>query len=177
MTRKNKMLISVLIAIVLIPQLLFWWLAPAGAVSRMMVYIFGSLLTLALPLVCLIAYWQSNIRRTAGLLVVSCCLEFAVVILSAFLLGFNISVRSTIFAYVIATLICFIILSLLIDSALRPQTIGIHGSRNLMEAVQSTEQDFQEQVRQTGSSQSHRTERIHLLDRNASIKPMPPRNR
>lgn len=38
MTRKNYSLIPVLAAIVLIPQALFWWLAPAAAAARLAVY-------------------------------------------------------------------------------------------------------------------------------------------
>ena len=56
MTRKNYSLIPVLAAIVLIPQALFWWLAPAAAAARLAVYIGGTLLTVGIPVAYLVTY-------------------------------------------------------------------------------------------------------------------------
>ena len=67
----------------MIPQFLFWWLAPVTAVARLAVYIGGTLLTVGIPVTYLITYWNSNLRKSAGLLVVCCVLEAAVVTLSA----------------------------------------------------------------------------------------------
>ena len=62
MTRKNYSLIPVLAAIVLIPQALFWWLAPAAAAARLAVYIGGTLLTVGIPVAYLVTLWNSNLR-------------------------------------------------------------------------------------------------------------------
>lgn len=94
MTRKNYAIIPVLAAIVMIPQCLFWWLAPMTAVAHLAVYIGGTILTIGIPVAYLMTYWNSNLRKASGLSVVCCVLEIAVVALSALLLGINVSVRS-----------------------------------------------------------------------------------
>ena len=103
MTRKNYSMIPVLAAIVMIPQFLFWWLAPVTAAARLAVYIGGTILTIGIPVAYLMTYWNSNLRKAAGLSVVCCILETAVVALAALLLGINVSVRSAIFAFIITT--------------------------------------------------------------------------
>ena len=125
MTRNDYSLIPVLGAIVLIPQLLFWWLAPISAVPRLAVYIGGTFLTVSIPAAYFLTYWNSNFRKTAGLFVVSCVLEAWAIALSALLLGINAAVRSAVFAFVITTLVYLIILIPMIHSALKTPRQGV----------------------------------------------------
>ena len=67
MTRKNYYLIPVLIAVVLIPQCLFWWLAPTEASARLVVYIGGTLLSSAIPVASLKARWSRSLPCFCGL--------------------------------------------------------------------------------------------------------------
>ena len=128
MTRKNYSLIPVLAAIVLIPQALFWWLAPAAAPARLAVYIGGTLLTVGIPVAYLVTYWNSNLRKAAGLSVVCCILETAVIAISVLLLGIDVSVRSAVFAFIITSLVCLIALIPLINAALKQQRQGIYSA-------------------------------------------------
>lgn len=125
MQYRNPSLIPILAAIVMIPQLLFWWLAPGAAAARLAVYIGGSLLTLAIPLCWLLTCWNSNLRKTAGLSLVAGVLELAVVVLSAVLLAINATVRSAVFALLILALVCLILLLPLICAALKQPWQGI----------------------------------------------------
>ena len=100
MTRKNYSMIIVLAAITIIPQLLFWWLAPSSATAHLAVYIGGTILTVGVPASYLLAYLNSNIRRTSGLLIVSSVLQIVTMIISV-LLRLCTTVR-------IFTIICFI---------------------------------------------------------------------
>ena len=70
MTHKNITIIPVLAAIVLIPQLLFWWLAP-DLEARWVVYIAGTVLTAGIPAAFFMTWRKTDIRRTAALLIVS----------------------------------------------------------------------------------------------------------
>lgn len=126
MTHKNYPLISVLAAIGLIPQLLFWWLAPAAATARFAVYIGGTILTMGIPTVYFLTYRDSNLQKTAGLSVVCGILEIMVVALAALLLGMNVSSRSAIFAFLIAALVCLIVLIPMISSIRKPQRQGVY---------------------------------------------------
>lgn len=123
MKRKNDVMIPLLAALVLIPQLLFWWLAPPAA-ARMAVYAAGTFLTVAIPAVYLLAYRRAALRRTAGLGVVCAVLELAAVLLSAALLAANASVRSALFAFALAALVSLMALLPLVSSALREPRTG-----------------------------------------------------
>ncbi|MCD8005937.1 MAG: hypothetical protein LUF29_03035 [Oscillospiraceae bacterium] len=119
MANKNYTLIPVVVAIIAIPQLLFWWLAPASANAYLAIYIAGTVLTVGIAASFLGAYFSSSLRKTAGLAVVSLALEIVVVVVSALLLGLDASVRSAVFAYVITALVCVIILLPMICSSLK----------------------------------------------------------
>lgn len=126
MTRRNLALIPVFAAVALIPQLLFWWLAPLSAAAWVPVYLGGTFLTAGIPAVCLVAYWKSDLRRTAGLWVVCCILEIAATALCALLLGLDVPVRSAVFIFLIAVLLCLIILIPLTGCALHTQPQGVY---------------------------------------------------
>ncbi|MBR6761727.1 MAG: hypothetical protein IKM30_06800 [Oscillospiraceae bacterium] len=126
MTSKNYAVIPVLAAIVMIPQLLFWWFSPVSAAAYLAVYIGGTMLTVGIPAAYFLTYWSSNLRQTAGLAVVSGVLELAVIMLSALLLGMDVSVRSAVFVFIITALMCLIVLIPMISSARKAQKQGVY---------------------------------------------------
>lgn len=177
MTRKNYSLIPVLAAIVLIPQFLFCWLAPAAAAARLAVYIGGTLLTVGIPVAFLVTYWNSNIRKVAGLSVVCCALEVAVVALSALLLGIDASVRSTVFAFIITTLVCLIVMIPLINAALKQQRQGIYSAAIPAEPSNQPIRDIQDHSDHSTGLQPHNPIPSQTPHQATASKPLPPRNR
>lgn len=178
-TRKNYSIIPVIAAIVMIPQLLFWWLAPVDAVARLAVYIGGSIFSVGIPAVYLVIYWNSNLRKTAGLSVVCCVLEIAVVALSALLLGIDVSVRSAVFIYIIATLVCLIVLIPLINATLKQQRQGVYSAA--ISAVPSSQsmRDIQDRNEHAHSCDVQAYNPIPSCSPHQApiSKPLPPRNR
>lgn len=126
MTRKNHAMIPVLAAAILIPQLLFWWLAPTTCQAHLVVYVAGSLLTAVLPLSCFLLYWNSDLGRTVGPAVVVAILQVTNMALSAVLLGTDATARTALFVFAIATLVCLMVLAPLFTSALRPRPVGVY---------------------------------------------------
>lgn len=124
--RRNYTSIPVLVAIILIPQLLFWWLAPVRTITDLAVYGGGTVLTILIPAVYFLAYLKSGVRKTAGLAVVCGVLDLASIALSALLLGMHASLRSVVFAFVIATLVYVILLLPMIVSAVRTPRQGVY---------------------------------------------------
>ncbi len=129
MTHYKYNLIPIIFSAVMIPQLLFWWLAPQNAEAFIPVYIFGTLLTLGIPAGCLFTYFKTDLHRTAGLFVVSSVLEAVTVLIAAVLLAFNQPIRTAIFAFATAALIYLILLIPMITSALRTPVHGIEPVR------------------------------------------------
>lgn len=177
MTHKNYAMITVLAAIVMIPQFLFWWLAPVTAVARLAVYIGGTILTIGIPVAYLMTYWNSNLRKTAGLSVACCVLETAVVALSALLLGINVSVRSAIFAFIITTLICVIVLIPLLNAALKQQRQGVYSATIPAEPIDQPVHNIQNRVDRPRGGQPHITTPSYMSHHVHNSKPLPPRNR
>lgn len=177
MTRKDYSMIPVLAAIVMIPQVLFWWLAPVAAAARFTVYIGGTILTVGIPVAYLVTYWYSNLRKAAGLSVVCCILETAVVVISALLLGIDVSVRSAVFAFIITTLICMIVLLPLISATLRKQRQGIYSAGISVEPSNQPIHNDQNRSDDTADEQIHNTISRHMPHQISVSKPLPPRNR
>lgn len=177
MTRKNYSLIPVLAAIVLIPQFLFWWLAPEAATARLAVYIGGTLLTVGIPVAYLVTYWKSNLRKAAGLSAVCCILETAVIALSALLLGIDVSVRSAVFAFIITTLVCLIALIPLINAALKQQRQGVYSASIPVEPSSQPVREVQDNSDRTTGLQPHNPIPSRMPHQATASKPLPPRNR
>lgn len=177
MTRKNYSLIPVLAAIVLIPQFLFWWLAPEAATARLAVYIGGTLLTVGIPVAYLVTYWNSNLRKAAGLSAVCCILETAVIALSALLLGIDVSVRSAVFAFIITTLVCLIALIPLINAALKQQRQGVYSASIPVEPSNQPVCDDQDHSGHATGIQPHNHIPARMPHQATASKPLPPRNR
>ena len=177
MTRKNYYLIPVLIAVVLIPQCLFWWLAPTEASARLVVYIGGTLLSSAIPVAYFVTYWNSNLRQTAALSVVCGILESAVVALSALLLWIDVSVRSATFAFIITTLGCLITLIPLINTALRQQRHGVYTATIPVEPSDQLVRDAQDHNDCAVGLHPYHPIPSHMLHQATASKPLPPRNR
>lgn len=177
MTRKNYSLIPVLAAIVLIPQFLFWWLAPAAATARLAVYIGGTLLTVGIPVAYFVTYWNSNLRKAAGLSVICGILETAVIALSALLLGIDVSVRSAVFAFIITTLVCLIALIPLINAALKQQRQGVYSAAIPAEPDNQPVRDIQDHSDSATGLQPHNPIPSRIPHQATASKPLPPRNR
>lgn len=178
MTRKNYYIIPVIIAIVIIPQLLFWWLSPNSSEARLTVYLFGTALTIGIPVAFFITYWKSNLRRTAGLSIVSGLLEIAVVILSALLLSLNVSIRSSIFAFIITTLLCLIILIPLIGTTLKEQNQGLYPANFPTEPCDRlVSDDNNRRINEQTLGKRHQTYPVKHNNQVSINKPLPPRNR
>ncbi len=177
MTRKNYSLIPFLAAIVMIPQFLFWWLAPAAAAARFAVYIGGTLLTAGIPAAYFVTYWNSSLRRAAGLSVVCGILEAAVVAVSALLLGIDASVRSAVFALIITALVCLIALIPLINSALKQQMQGVRPAFIPAETIDQPARDFQSAGDRDFSPMPHNSVPPRVPRQAPASKPLPPRNR
>lgn len=177
MTRKNYSLIPVLAAIIMIPQFLFWWLAPATAAARLAVYIGGTALTVGIPLACFLTYWNSSLRKSAGLFVVCSVLEIAVVSLAALLLGFDVSVRSAVFAFVITTLVCLIALLPLISAALKQQRQGVYSAAISAEPSNPPMREIQDHSDRVPSVHPHNSMSSRMPHQAPINKPLPPRNR
>lgn len=177
MPRKNYSLIPVLAAIVLIPQFLFWWLAPAAATARLAVYIGGTLLTVGIPVAYFVTYWNSNLRKAAGLSVVCGILETAVIALSALLLGIDVSVRSAVFAFIITTLVCLIALIPLINATLKQQRQGVYSAAIPAEPDNQPVRDVQDHSDRATGLQPHNPIPSRIPHQATASKPLPPRNR
>lgn len=177
MTHKNYSLIPVLAAIVMIPQFLFWWLAPATAVARLAVYIAGTALTVGIPLACFLTYWNSNLRKTAGLFIACCVLEAAVVALSVMLLGLDVSVRSAVFSFIITTLVCLIALIPLISAALKQQRQCIYSAAISTEPSNQPMREVQDHSDRTHGGHQHTPTPSRMPHQAPTSKPLPPRNR
>ena len=177
MTRKNLSLIPVLAAIVMIPQLLFWWLAPVTATARLAVYLGGTILTVGIPVAYLMTYWSTNLRKTAGLSVICCALEAAVVVLSALLLWINVSVRSAVFAFIITALFCMIVLIPLINVVLK-QRQGVESAAIPAEPIsQPMRGNWDHSDHASDAQPNSSTIPSHMPHQTPSSKPLPPRNR
>ena len=177
MTRKNYFIIPVLAAIVMIPQFLFWWLAPVTAVPYLAVYIGGTLLTIGISVVYLMTYWNSNLRKTVGLSVVCSILEISVIILSVVLLVFNASVRSAVFAYIINALVCLIVLVPLITASIKPQRQGIYPDETSAEPTIRPMSEMRVHNYHIPDVPSHLQSSSHITQHSQTRKPLPPRNR
>lgn len=170
-------MIPVLAAIVLIPQFLFWWLAPEAATARLAVYIGGTLLTVGIPVAYLVTYWNSNLRKAAGLTVVCCILETAVIALSALLLGIDVSVRSAAFAFIITTLVCLIALIPLINAALKQQRQGVYSASIPVEPSNQPVCHDQDHSGHATGIHPHNHIPVRMPHQATASKPLPPRNR
>lgn len=180
MAHRNYSLIPVVAAIILIPQLFFWWLAPVAAAARLAVYIGGTVLTVAIPAAYLATYYNSNLRKAAGLAVICFVLEIAVVVLCVLLLALDVSVRSAVFALVITTLVCLIALIPMINAVLKQQRQGVYSDAIAVEPMQPSNQPFraaQDPGDCAAGLQPHSPIPARMPYQAAAGKPLPPRNR
>ena len=175
MITKNYSFIPVIAAIVIIPQLLFWWLAPSAADSYMTVYVGCTIITIAIPVSAFMAYWKSNLRKTAGLFIVSSILEVLVISLAVLLLGTNASIRTAVFSLAIAALVCAMILIPFISSVLKPQSQGIVPDPIVSNLGNYAEPYTPEPIARV---QPHYSVPVNTARQTASAgTPLPPRNR
>ena len=119
MTRRNTFYegIPVLFSLVLIPQLLFYWLVPVTAAARMVVYGIGTALTVAAPVTAFAAYHRYGLRRSMGVAITAGVLEAIAVAVCVALLMVDAAVRSAAFALSIVALLYLAGLTPMVRSA------------------------------------------------------------
>lgn len=103
---------------VLIPQLLFFWIAPEER-CRFAVYPFATVLTIGNAALCLWSLNRFGLRRSAGLVVLGHALTFATLVASALLLTFDATLRTTGFVLAISAvlyLVCMIPMTIAAES-------------------------------------------------------------
>ena len=125
MKRTNIPSILVLASVILIPQLLFWWLTPENIPGRQTVYVFGTILTVGLPLMTFLAYHMAGLRKSAGLGVVTVILDVTAMIVSAILLATNASPRTCVFVFMIMILAFTIFLAPFFVSSVKREQNGV----------------------------------------------------
>ena len=173
--RRNYTSIPALVAIVLIPQLLFWWLASVRTLADLAVYGGGTALTILIPVAYFLAYLKSGVRRTAGLAVVCGVLDLVSIVLSALLLGMHASLRSVVFAFVIATLVYVVLLLPMIVSAVRTPRQGVYAVAPEAPVAPSAPDNPAYAGHTADVQPSVSTPAPHYMS--AGSKPLPPRNR
>lgn len=107
MTNRNTTLatIPVLVSLILIPQLFFFWLAPASAVAKTVVYCIGTGLTIASALTVVITYSLYGLRRSMGTAAAAVALELAAIAVCTVLLILDATIRTAAFALSITALV------------------------------------------------------------------------
>ncbi len=135
MKEKSYSLIAAVAVFVLIQQLIFWWVAPTTATAYLTVCVGGTALSVGVPAVYVATYLLSNLRKSAGVAVVSVILETAVIALSALLLALDASAESAVFALVIAALLCFAILIPFVAAALKRERQGVYPTVTTLETM------------------------------------------
>lgn len=138
MTNKNYAIIPVLFAFLLIPQLLFWWLAPVAATARFVVYIGGTFIICAVLSTLFLTYWKYGLRKTTGLAIVTGILQFALIGVCALLLALNAAIRSAIYALTITGLVHLICMTPMVSSAVRAEQITVSALSGINDIGDST---------------------------------------
>lgn len=107
MTRRNTAyeMLAPLLALIFVPQLLFFWLAPVTAVARYVIYAMGTVITVAAAVVAFLVYHQCGLRRSAGVVVLAAMAEGVTIAVCAVLLLVNAAIRSAVFALAIVMLL------------------------------------------------------------------------
>lgn len=98
MNRISKGSLLAMVGVILLPQLLFFWLAPTDAAARWAVYICGTLLTILLTSMVFGPCWYFGVRRAAALAAVSGVFDAVVTAVCAVLLATDANVRTALFA-------------------------------------------------------------------------------
>ena len=98
------MVLPALLALMALPQLFYFWLAPAMAAARWLVHGVGTVLTLALPLYACLLCWRYGLRRAAGAAALAGAAQAFTILVGAVLLAVNASLRTAGFALAAMTL-------------------------------------------------------------------------
>lgn len=175
MNRINIPSISVLISVILIPQLLFWWLAPVSADARLTVLIFGSLVTTVIPITAFIVYCKSDIRRAAGFFIAAALLEIAAIGTGFTLLLFKATGRSVFYAYIIMVLISVIVLIPMAASIFRFTWFGVGDDLN--ESIYDDSNEYEEADSNIGNYDINHTISYTSKMQPVAQRPLPSRNR
>ena len=98
------MALPALLALMALPQLFYFWLAPAMAAASWLVHGVGTVLTLALPLYACLLCWRYGLRRAAGAAALAGAGQVFTILVGAVLLAVNASLRTAGFALAAMTL-------------------------------------------------------------------------
>ena len=98
------MALPALLALMALPQLFYFWLAPAMAAARGLVHGVGTVLTLALPLYGCLLCRRYGLRRAAGAAALAGAAQVVTILVGAVLLAVNASLRTAGFALAAMTL-------------------------------------------------------------------------
>lgn len=98
------MALPALLALMALPQLFYFWLAPAVAAASWLVHGVGTVLTLALPLYACLLCWRYGLRRAAGAAALAGAAQAFTILVGAVLLAVNASLRTAGFALAAMTL-------------------------------------------------------------------------
>ena len=180
-------LIPVLLSVILLPQLFYYWLAPASAVSHVPVYYLGSLLTTIPPIISFAAYWLFGLRKSAGLAIMACILELIAITVCILLLVVDASIRSSLFALTITLLVYLICLLPMFISAMKPNRISVSPIEPIEQHDDYHNSEFEshQNARHVGNNESslrgtmRPTSNESENNRNSATPsvPLPPRNR
>lgn len=151
--------IPVYAALILIPQMLFFWLAPSAAACYIAVYIGLSLITVGVSTTVFFMYLLCGLRRAAGAATAGLVSEIAAGILAVILFSFFPDMRSAIFAYILLALITFVFMFPLFRSAMNSRT----------ESLQPITPRTYENDTANSSSAKVRLNSTQLHDQSASI--------
>lgn len=173
MTTKNYAMLPVFAAILLIPQLLFWWLSPLMAVARLVIYFGTTFINCAAIITLFTAYWKLGLRKAAGLAVATGILETATLITCAILLVMNVTIRSAVYTLSITGLIHLIVLIPMVCSVFKPGRVAVSALDSFSEDTASV---VSHPETQTPPVIPKRNE-SNRVNTGSSYKALPPRNR
>ena len=185
MNRISFASISVILAAVMIPQVLFWWLAPSDSAARLAVFVLGSVLTACIPIACFVTYWNCDIRRAGGVFVTGMTLDLIAILTGTLLLMFSATGRTAVFAYLIVFLASIGVMVPMIASALRTPWQGVGGNIN-EDMYEEDEDEDEDENEETCSADSAGTKLVNQAQKKLparrqsprpACRPLPARNR
>lgn len=177
MSNKNYGVIPVLISVILIPQLLFWWLVPSSTEARFAIYFCGTFIMFAAVVTLFITYWNSGLRRAVSLAIVVGTLQLLTVGCATFLVVKNLSVRSSLYTMAIIALVHVIVLVPMVISAIKPERMPIINTSIAGEQRQNSVNEFNNEP----NYYNHRMNSSEHEDNSRNVIggpcALPPRNR
>ena len=162
-TNRNSAMIVVLISALLLPQLFFWWLAPA-VVVRFIVFIGLTVITTSTTVCVFITYRRYGLRKMAGFAVLAGVMEGITMFVCGLLLVLNTTIRSAVFALVIISLLTLICLIPMLESIGRSEEYSSFENIDMNDTISS-------------STYTNASQELSEDPDYRRVIPLPPRNR